>query len=489
MVQPGEGVAWRGQNVEGPGAFAALLREHRAAANITQEELAERSGLSPHAIAALERGARRSPRPSTVEWLAEALKLDPQQRDAFIAAARGLSPADMGVRADSDPDSSTRSRPPIARRLARSALHRMRFLAVPRVVGRQRRVAAITVGVLTVALIAGYVATRHQLGGNRDGADDSAVFPVVKPPTVSPQTASSEHPIPCRLPLDLRGHGAFVDLTDQPVQLGVYGGPRPSPPDPAGRPRLPDGEEPVRVMYDWSVGTWLPVEPAWVAPDGRRYAYTDRQGALRIVDAATGRERRINGSRVWSILSFQSEGIYAGELTAAEQIAGGSVSSGLWLVDGSSGQARQLRPGGPWQFVGGGAAWALELRPPTATAPPWAAWSRYGNTLVRLDLVTGRTATVYAVSNTQLRFIGLDAQGEPLIADVNLTSPLTIVEGRGHLRRDDASGGWINAIPDGGRTWFTETSGVWVKDAAGIREVDSLPSVDYGPFRVAGRCG
>jgi transcriptional regulator with XRE-family HTH domain len=57
------------------GRFGSVLRELRAAANLTQEELAERSGMSVEAISALERGDRRSPRPSTVEWLAEPLKL------------------------------------------------------------------------------------------------------------------------------------------------------------------------------------------------------------------------------------------------------------------------------------------------------------------------------------------------------------------------------------------------------------------------------
>jgi transcriptional regulator with XRE-family HTH domain len=61
---------------------------------MTQEDLAERSGLSVDAIGLLERGDRRSPRPSTVALLATALKLDEQQREALIAAARGrVAPA------------------------------------------------------------------------------------------------------------------------------------------------------------------------------------------------------------------------------------------------------------------------------------------------------------------------------------------------------------------------------------------------------------
>jgi predicted ATPase len=67
--------------------FAALLRQHRLTAGLTQEALAERSGLSVPAIGALERGVRRHPYPSTVDLLARALDLSPGQRDELAAAA------------------------------------------------------------------------------------------------------------------------------------------------------------------------------------------------------------------------------------------------------------------------------------------------------------------------------------------------------------------------------------------------------------------
>ena len=72
-------------------SFGALLRALREAANLTQDELAGRSGLSLEAIGALERGDRRSPRSSTIEFLATALGLDAPRKRAFIAAARGRS--------------------------------------------------------------------------------------------------------------------------------------------------------------------------------------------------------------------------------------------------------------------------------------------------------------------------------------------------------------------------------------------------------------
>jgi ABC-type transport system substrate-binding protein/class 3 adenylate cyclase len=69
-------------------SFAALLRHHRRVAGLTQEELAERAGLSRGAIDTLERGTRRTPRKETVALLAEALALGPDDRATFAAAAR-----------------------------------------------------------------------------------------------------------------------------------------------------------------------------------------------------------------------------------------------------------------------------------------------------------------------------------------------------------------------------------------------------------------
>lgn len=70
--------------------FGALLREYRASANLTQEELAARAGLSVQAVSMLERGVRRTPRSRTVELLARAMQLDAAQRQALVAAARQM---------------------------------------------------------------------------------------------------------------------------------------------------------------------------------------------------------------------------------------------------------------------------------------------------------------------------------------------------------------------------------------------------------------
>ena len=59
-----------------PQTFGDLLRQHRQAAGLTQEELAEQANLSLRAISDLERGIKQHPRRQTLQLLAAALNLD-----------------------------------------------------------------------------------------------------------------------------------------------------------------------------------------------------------------------------------------------------------------------------------------------------------------------------------------------------------------------------------------------------------------------------
>lgn len=71
--------------------FGALLRRHRNLAKFTQEDLANRAGLTPQAISLLERGERLRPHWYTVHKLADALGLTDADRSGFEALARDYS--------------------------------------------------------------------------------------------------------------------------------------------------------------------------------------------------------------------------------------------------------------------------------------------------------------------------------------------------------------------------------------------------------------
>src|SRR6516162_7976323 len=79
--------------------FGGLLRQLRAEAGLTQEELAEAAGLSPRSVSDLARGINRTARKDTAELLAGALGLAGPARPLFVTAARGRVPAEEALAA------------------------------------------------------------------------------------------------------------------------------------------------------------------------------------------------------------------------------------------------------------------------------------------------------------------------------------------------------------------------------------------------------
>jgi tetratricopeptide (TPR) repeat protein/transcriptional regulator with XRE-family HTH domain len=74
---------------EPPVRFAGMLRQLRAGAALTQEQLAEAAELNPRTISDLERGLATTPHKDTVRLLADALQLGGPARVEFETAARG----------------------------------------------------------------------------------------------------------------------------------------------------------------------------------------------------------------------------------------------------------------------------------------------------------------------------------------------------------------------------------------------------------------
>jgi predicted ATPase/transcriptional regulator with XRE-family HTH domain/tetratricopeptide (TPR) repeat protein len=83
--------------------LAEILVGLRAGRGLSQEQLAERSGISVRAIGEIERGATRRPQRETLRALADSLGLTAAEREAFVRSARAAPPADtrrrrVGVR-------------------------------------------------------------------------------------------------------------------------------------------------------------------------------------------------------------------------------------------------------------------------------------------------------------------------------------------------------------------------------------------------------
>jgi predicted ATPase/transcriptional regulator with XRE-family HTH domain len=97
-------------------SFARLLKQHRIAAGLSQETLAERAGVSVDAISYLERDVRHAPQRATLDLLITALALDKDSRHqieaaAKLARARGPRAARHGMSPDS-PDGVLRNNLP-----------------------------------------------------------------------------------------------------------------------------------------------------------------------------------------------------------------------------------------------------------------------------------------------------------------------------------------------------------------------------------------
>src|SRR5215471_10057806 len=71
--------------------FGPVLRGWRLAAGLTQEELAQKAGLSVRAVADIERGRTLRPYRRSVALLAEALGLSGQDLTAFTHTVRSCS--------------------------------------------------------------------------------------------------------------------------------------------------------------------------------------------------------------------------------------------------------------------------------------------------------------------------------------------------------------------------------------------------------------
>jgi predicted ATPase/DNA-binding XRE family transcriptional regulator len=206
--------------------FASLLRRYRRRGGLTQEELAERAGLSVASISLLERGVTHAPQKATVSLLSEALALTPDEAAHFFAQARQSRQGDRQGDGSEEPASSAAQ--------AHSQPTHSGSLPIPltALIGREREQATLlalleraTTRLLTLIGPAGVGKTRLELELaatlRRDGRDVAFVdlIPIREPERVLPAIAQA---------LDIQASGGLPlreslarALRDRPLILAL----------------------------------------------------------------------------------------------------------------------------------------------------------------------------------------------------------------------------------------------------------------------------
>ena len=298
-------------------------------------------------------------------------------------------------------------------------------------------------------------------------------------PTASPVAPTAALP-PCQLPLVADGKGGFVSLP-----AGTFK------PDPKF---LTGGN--ASFTYDRPFSRWLGVPDArysdalapgaWVSPDGARYASTEylfnprpspAQGPvaptgrtrIHLVDLATGGSRTLaEANGLYGIVAYAPEGIYLYW----------NIQSffGLWLVDPATGSFSQVNGEDFWQYVGGGAAWAVSTSYDSAQPLIQAR-------ILRLDLKTRVITTWFSGPDPNLHLLGLDNEGHPIVA-----VPTQILV----LVRANAPQQIYAGSPLSGVTSLSDSNGTWLGSQAGIylyRAGAGLIKASNVAGQVVGSCG
>jgi len=224
----------------------------------------------------------------------------------------------------------------------------------------------------------------------------------------------------CRLPIYAGGPGSggFLVFPDR----SFIGDPRsgvtvPSPAPGATPP--PQGGYGYQgffgLTYDRALARWVPVPRAWVAPDGKRYAYPGPTEGIYIVDVAANTQTEVGDGNRWQVLDVEAEGVYAVQQNTA----------GLWLLP-FAGSASQVTNVGYWTAIGGGAAYGTE----TSALPQGVA-----TRIERFDLTTHTTQPWFQVDNATSSPYGFDAAGHPIMLVNAIFAPgpsqLWVVKGPG----------------------------------------------------------
>lgn len=274
------------------------------------------------------------------------------------------------------------------------------------------------------------------------GAGSASGVPMY--PAASAGGPSAYSQIHCSLPVYAAGPGSggFITFPDGAFIADPKSNVTQSPPPGAASPAPPGpgyGGNFFSLSYDRAYRKWLPVPVRWVSPDGGHYAFPWGSGDIYGVDVATGAVTELGSGHVWNLLDVTNDGAYLAI----------SDVGGLWFLP-FSGTPRQIASNGYWQGVAAGAAYGTI----TSAVPNGAS-----NTILHLDIATGKTVQWFTQPGSQSQVTGFDAAGHP------------VINGSAY---DGAAGTWIATGPgtaialSAGLYYQSGLNGTPVADANGI---------------------
>lgn len=235
-------------------------------------------------------------------------------------------------------------------------------------------------------------------------------------------------------------------------------------------------------FYDLAMKRWVPSAPGLTSPDGSHYAYS-RIGAsstdpvvVHIVDVAHGSESTVSvtmpapAAAVGAhVVDFDGASVYL----VSDQFE--RFPMGVWRLDLATGTLHQLTDVGGVILVRNGVVWAgsIDPRDPNPPRPPRS--GELFDTLLRLDLATGKKTTWYYAPGKAVALRGLDSSGLPVIATADgpdydySHGPILLIPAPGDPGRQIVPpGNWFSdPQADHGRLWFGNDRGIYLYTSGG----------------------
>jgi hypothetical protein len=209
--------------------------------------------------------------------------------------------------------------------------------------------------------------------------------------------------------------------------------------------------EPRVATFTRRYGRWLPATVAAVSPDSSHYAYSEWYGdangprsRIHVVDVTSAADRVVYDQGFYGVIDYESDGIYLHEVGYAD-----APNSALWRLDPQARSMQQIASRNlTVDYVGGGAAWYSDLAPgdqaPASIDNPMAR-AFFTDRVLRLDLKSRVVSPWFRQPGKQVRAIGVDGQGHPILTVSSTTDGLATT----------SEELWVVTAPDVGKRLYS----------------------------------